>query len=46
MLEVLCAFFERSFPFSDKDKELIQSVMISKTLRKGAFLARQVIAAA
>lgn len=41
MLEILYAYFERSFPLSDNGKALIQSVMISKTLKKGAFLARQ-----
>ena len=41
MLEVLYNYFEQSFPLSENDKSLIQSVVSMRTLRKSEFLVRQ-----
>ena len=41
MHEPLFAYFERSFKLSDADKDVIRTVAIPKTLKKGEFLQRQ-----
>ncbi len=40
MLEVLYKYFERNFPLTEKDKLLIQSVVLPRKLRKGEFLVQ------
>jgi CRP-like cAMP-binding protein len=41
MFEVLHAYFEKNFPLSDENKDLIASVFLTKTLKKGEFLVRE-----
>ena len=41
MLEILYKYFERSFPLTEKDKDLIKSVVLPRKLRKGEFLVRE-----
>jgi CRP/FNR family transcriptional regulator, anaerobic regulatory protein len=40
MLEVLYHYFERSFPLTETDRALIQSVVSSRKIKKGEFLVR------
>ncbi len=40
MLEVLYHYFERSFPLTETDRELIKSVVFSRNIKKGEFLVR------
>lgn len=41
MFDILRAYFERSFPISDDDFELLKTVMTPKKLKKGEFLLRE-----
>lgn len=41
MLEVLYSYFERSFPLAEKDKDLIQSVVLQRKFKKGEFLVQE-----
>jgi len=41
MLEVLYNYFEQSFPLTENDRSLIQSVVSMRTIRKSEFLVRQ-----
>ena len=41
MLEVLYTYFERSFPLTEGDKFLIQSVVLMRSLKRSEFLVRQ-----
>ncbi len=40
MLEVLYHYFERSFPLTEADKDLIKSLVFSRNIKKGEFLLR------
>ena len=41
MLETLRAYFERSFPVTEKDFDLVKSLFLPKKLKKGEFLLRE-----
>jgi hypothetical protein len=41
MYETLFTYFERVFPLSDQEKEIIRSVVLPKKLKKGEFLQQE-----
>ena len=41
MFDSLIAYLERGFPLSDKEKVIVQSVLLAKKLKKGEFLQRE-----
>jgi CRP-like cAMP-binding protein len=40
MIELLHKYFERIFPLSEKDKDLISSVVSTRTIKKGEYLVK------